>query len=203
MEFYTNLSNKVLNLKSEVIDIKSTNQVRIEKLESRVEKLEDENRVLKELKSVHSTVDSDEPVIEKKKSSKHGMKIADIDVDFENNLKKAQAEAYNLDLDHQEKVLSMLDVNDKEPADVEEVLEVVKAAKLVSKVVTTAKVDVNAASVQDTPITTAEATKVIIPRKRRDVIIQDHEETTTTVIVLPKVQAKDKGKAILIKNLSH
>nr|GEV43930.1 phospholipase-like protein [Tanacetum cinerariifolium] len=151
MDFCTNLSNKVLNLKSEVIDIKSTYQ---------------------------------------EKSSKHGRKIADIDADFENNLKKAQAEAYNLDLDHQEKVLSMLDVNDKEPADVEEVLEVVKVAKLVTKVVTTAKVDVNAASVQDTPITTAEATKVIIPRKRRGVIIQDHEETTTTVIVLPKVEAE-------------
>nr|GFC51552.1 hypothetical protein [Tanacetum cinerariifolium] len=45
--------------------------------------------------------------------------------------------AYNLDLDHQEKVLSMLDVNDEEPAGVEKVLEVVTAAKLITKVVTT------------------------------------------------------------------
>nr|GFB55370.1 hypothetical protein [Tanacetum cinerariifolium] len=35
----------------------------------------------------------------------------------------------------------MLDVNDKEPADVEKVLEVVKAAKLITEVVTTAGVD--------------------------------------------------------------
>nr|GEY29942.1 hypothetical protein [Tanacetum cinerariifolium] len=41
--------------------------------------------------------------MEKEKSSKHGRKIADIDADVEFNLEKAQAEAYNLDLDHQEK----------------------------------------------------------------------------------------------------
>nr|GFB96813.1 hypothetical protein [Tanacetum cinerariifolium] len=124
--------------------------------------------------------------MEKEKSSKQGKKIADIDTDVEFNLEKAQAEAYNLDLDHQEKVLSMLDVNDEEPADVEEVLKVVKATKLITKVVTTARVDVNVASDQDTPITAAKATKVIVSRKRRGVIIQDTEETTTPVTVQPK-----------------
>nr|GEZ75026.1 hypothetical protein [Tanacetum cinerariifolium] len=122
MEFCTNLSNKVLDLESEVIKIKSTYQARIKKLEIRVERLEEENRVLKELKSVHSTVDFDEPVMEKEKSSKQGRKIADFDADVEFNLEKAQAKAYNLELDHQEKVLSILDVNDEDPADVEEVL---------------------------------------------------------------------------------
>nr|GEW10304.1 hypothetical protein [Tanacetum cinerariifolium] len=99
-----------------------------------------------------------------------------IDANVEINLEKVQAEAYNLDLDHQEKVLSMLDFNDEDPADVEK---------------------------SDTPITIAEATKVTVevpkPRKRRGVIIQDPEETTITVTVQPKVQAKDKGKAILIE----
>nr|GEZ68168.1 hypothetical protein [Tanacetum cinerariifolium] len=61
----------------------------------------------------------------------------------------------------------MMYVNDKEAADVEEVLEVVKAAKLITEVVTTVGVDVNAASVQDIPITTDEATKVSVLRKRR------------------------------------
>nr|GEV51584.1 hypothetical protein [Tanacetum cinerariifolium] len=160
------------DLESEVINIKSTYKARIEKLESREE------------------------------SSKQKRKIADIDVEI--NLEKFQAEAYNLDLDHQEKVLSMLDVNDEEPVDVKEVLEVVKAVKLITEVVTTAGVDVNAFSVKDTLITTAEATKVIVevpkPRKRRGVIIQDPEETTTTIVTVQlKVQAKDKGKAILIE----
>nr|GEZ78953.1 hypothetical protein [Tanacetum cinerariifolium] len=168
----TNLSNKVLDLEGEVIDIKSTFKAKIEKLESRVERFEEENRILKELKGVHSTIAFDKP-------------------------------AYNLDLYHQEKVLSMLNVNDEEPADVKEVVDVVTTAKLITKVVTTAKDDVNAASIQDTPITTAEATKVTVevpkPRKRRGVIIQDPEETTTTVTMQPKVQSKNKGKAILIE----
>nr|GEV42672.1 hypothetical protein [Tanacetum cinerariifolium] len=137
MDLCTNLSNKVLGLESEVINIKYTYQERIEKLESMVERLEEENKMLNELKSVHFTVDSDESVMEKEQSSKQGRKIVDIDVDIEINLEKAQAQVYNLDLDHQEKVFSMLDVNDEEPADVEEVLEVVKAARLITKVVTT------------------------------------------------------------------
>nr|GEW36079.1 hypothetical protein [Tanacetum cinerariifolium] len=61
----------------------------IEKLEGRVKRLEEENRMLKELKSVHSTDDADKFVIEKEKSSKQGRKIADINVDFEINLEKA------------------------------------------------------------------------------------------------------------------
>nr|GEW93004.1 hypothetical protein [Tanacetum cinerariifolium] len=130
----------------------SISQAKIKKLESRVERLEEENRALKDLKGVHSTVDFDEPVMEKEESSKQGRKIANLDANVEINLGKVQAEAYNLDLDHQEKVLSMLDVNDEELA--------------------------------DTPITAAEASKVIVevpkPRKKRGVIIQDPEETTTT-----------------------
>nr|GFB16607.1 hypothetical protein [Tanacetum cinerariifolium] len=123
MDLCTNLSNKVLELESGVIDTKSTYQEKIEKLKGRVERLEEEK-----------------------------------------------------------KVLSMMDANEEEPADVEEVLEVVKAVKLMTKVVTTVG-----------------ATKVSVPRKRRGVIIQDPKETTTTSTVQPKVQAKDKGKAILIE----
>nr|GEZ37085.1 hypothetical protein [Tanacetum cinerariifolium] len=123
---------------------------KIEKLERKVERLEEENRVLKELKGVHFTGDFDEPVMEKEESSKQGRKIADINAN----------------------VLRLLDVNDDEPAGVEEVLEVVKAVKLIPEVVTTARVDGNAANVQDTPITAAKATKVIIEvpksRKRRE-----------------------------------
>nr|GEU51631.1 hypothetical protein [Tanacetum cinerariifolium] len=152
MDLCTNLSNKVLNLKSEVLDIKSTYKAKFEKLESRVDRFEKENRVLKELMGVHSKVNYDEPIMEKEESSKQERKIADIDAD----------------------VLSMLDVNDKEPADVEEVLKVVTTIKLITKVVTTAKDDVTASSVE-----------VPKPRKRKGVIIQNPKETTT-VTVQPK-----------------
>nr|GEU72651.1 uncharacterized mitochondrial protein AtMg00810-like [Tanacetum cinerariifolium] len=149
----------VLELESEVIDIKSTYKDGIEKLEGRVDKLDEENGILKDLHNVHSKVDTDAPI----------------------------AKPYKMDLEHQEKVLSMQDVDDEEPAELEEVLEVVKAAKLMTEVVTT------------TGATTAEATKVNVPRRRRGGVIQDPEETTSTVVVHLEVQSKDKGKGILIE----
>nr|GFC83670.1 hypothetical protein [Tanacetum cinerariifolium] len=64
------------------------------------------------------------------------------------------------------------------------VIEVVTAAKLIIKVVTTA----------------AQVPKASALRKRRGVVIQDPKETTTaSVIVQTKVKSKDKGKEILIK----
>nr|GFA19267.1 hypothetical protein [Tanacetum cinerariifolium] len=71
---------------------------------------------------------------------------------------------------------------DAKPADVEEVLEVVIATKLMTEVVTTA-----------VPITTAaQVPKPSAPRRRRGVIIHDPEETSTSVIVHSEVQSKDK-----------
>nr|GEY95595.1 hypothetical protein [Tanacetum cinerariifolium] len=156
---------------------------RIKKLEGRVDKLEEENWVLKDLNSVHSKVDIAAPVVEKEKSFKQGRIIADIDEDVEINLEEAQAKPYRMDLEHPKKVLSMQDVDDKEPAEVEEVLEVVTVSKLITKVVTTAGAT-----------TIAEATKVGVPRRRRGVVIQDPEETTSTVVVHSEVQSKEKGK---------
>nr|GEV61882.1 copia protein [Tanacetum cinerariifolium] len=81
-----------------------------------------------------------------------------------------------------EKVLSMQDIDEEEPAKVEEVLEVVKAAKLMTEVVTTAQ-----------PTTTAaQVSKASAPRRRRGVVIQDLEETTTSVIMHSEVQSKNK-----------
>nr|GEU73498.1 hypothetical protein [Tanacetum cinerariifolium] len=111
MELCTHLSNKVLELESKIIDIKSTYKERIEKLEGRVDRLEKENKVLKELHSVHSKVDTAAPIVKKEKSFKQGRIIANIDED---------------------------DVDDEEPTEVEEVLKVVTAAKLITEVVTTA-----------------------------------------------------------------
>nr|GEX26578.1 synaptobrevin, longin-like domain protein [Tanacetum cinerariifolium] len=136
MDLCTHLSNKVLELKSEVIDIKSSSKERIEKLEGRVTKLEEENRIFKELHSVHSKADTAAPV----------------------------------------------NVDEEEPAEVEKVLEVVKAAKLMTEVVTTTGAT-----------TTAEAPKVSVPKRRRGLIIQDPKETTSTVVMHSKVQSKDKG----------
>nr|GFD19642.1 hypothetical protein [Tanacetum cinerariifolium] len=72
MDLCTHLSNKVMELESEVIDIKSTYKERIEKLEGRVDRLEEENRVLKDLHSVHSKVGTVVPVVKKEKSFQTG-----------------------------------------------------------------------------------------------------------------------------------
>nr|GFB99234.1 hypothetical protein [Tanacetum cinerariifolium] len=81
------LSNKVLNLENEVIEIKSSHKAKIVELESKVEKLEEENRSLtKELKSFNTRVESpaiNETVVDKEESSKQGRKILDIDADAE------------------------------------------------------------------------------------------------------------------------
>nr|GEZ71235.1 hypothetical protein [Tanacetum cinerariifolium] len=75
-------------------------------------------------------------------------------------------------------------------AQVEEVLEVVTAAKLMIKVVTTAT----------TTITTAPIPKASAPRRRRGLIIQYHKEVSTVSLsVQLEVKPKDKGKGILVE----
>nr|GEZ50783.1 hypothetical protein [Tanacetum cinerariifolium] len=106
MDLCTRLSNKVLDLESEVIDIKSSFTARIQKLEDRVDQLEVENKVLK-VKSFKTTqVDTAAPAENMEKSFKQGRMIADMDKDVEVNLQEAQAKAYNLDLKHSEKVVT-------------------------------------------------------------------------------------------------
>nr|GFC97376.1 hypothetical protein [Tanacetum cinerariifolium] len=59
MDLCTNLSNKVLDLENEVIEIKSSHKAKIEELESRVEKLEEENMSLtKDHKIFNTRVES-------------------------------------------------------------------------------------------------------------------------------------------------
>nr|GEW66890.1 retrotransposon protein, putative, unclassified [Tanacetum cinerariifolium] len=103
---------------------------------------------------------------------------------------ESQAKVYNLDLQHSKKVFSMQDTNEAKLTEVKEALEVVTTTKLMTEVVTTA-----------TPITTtAQVPKASAPRKTRGVVIQDLEETAAaSVIVHSKVQSKDKGKGILVK----
>nr|GEW48099.1 retrovirus-related Pol polyprotein from transposon TNT 1-94 [Tanacetum cinerariifolium] len=124
---------KVLDLEIEVIDIKFSFTDKIAKLEDKVHKLEEENRILKEKSFKSSKSDIAAPVEDKEELFKQERMIADMDEDVEVNLEEAQAKAYNLDLQHSKKVLSMHDTDEEEPAKVEEVLEVVTAAKLMTK----------------------------------------------------------------------
>nr|GEV82968.1 hypothetical protein [Tanacetum cinerariifolium] len=181
LDLCTRLSKKVLDLESKVLDIKSSFTEKIVKLEDRVHKLEEENRILKEKSFNYAKIDTAAPVEEKEKSFKQGRMIADMDEDVEVNLEEAQAKAYNLDLQHSEKVLNMQDIDEEKLAKVEEVLEVVTATKLFTEVVTTT---------EPTTTTAAQLPKASAPRRRRGVVIQDLEETATSVIMHTKLEAE-------------
>nr|GEV45902.1 hypothetical protein [Tanacetum cinerariifolium] len=89
-------------------------------------------------------------------------------------LAESQEKVYHLELQHAEKVLSMQDTNQAEPAEVKEVIEVVTVSKLMTEIVTTAA----------TTITTAQVPKASAPRRRRGVVIQDPEETATASVIV-------------------
>nr|GEY71857.1 hypothetical protein [Tanacetum cinerariifolium] len=122
-----------------------------------------------------------------------------MDANIQGRLAESQAKAYNLDLQHAKKVLSMQDTDEANPAEVEEVLEVVIAARLMTKVVTTA----------------AQVPKASALRKRRGVVIQDPEETAAASIICfwtttkartingeAWIHAKVDGKKVIISEAS-
>nr|GFA10602.1 hypothetical protein [Tanacetum cinerariifolium] len=145
----------------------------ITKLKRRVKKLEKENRVkvlkLRRLKRVGTSqrVDTSEDTV-MDDASNQGRKIDELDKDdvvalmddkeedkkeekakvveddqVQGRQAESQAEIYKIDMDHASKVLSM---QEGEPAEVQEVVDVVTTAKLITKVVTATSEIVTAAS---------------------------------------------------------
>nr|GEX76095.1 hypothetical protein [Tanacetum cinerariifolium] len=109
----------------------------------------------------------------------------DMNADVQGRLAESQVKVHHLDLEHTEKVLSMQDTDEAEPAEIEEVIEVVTAAKLMTEVVTTAA----------TIITAAQVSKASAPRRRRGVVIQDPKETATASViddVMEQVKKREK-----------
>nr|GEW96631.1 hypothetical protein [Tanacetum cinerariifolium] len=96
IDLCTNLSNKVLDLENEVIEMKSSYKAKIAELERRVEKLKEENMSLtKKLKSFNTRVESSdikETIVDKEESPKQGRKIVDINADAEDADVKEVAE---------------------------------------------------------------------------------------------------------------
>nr|GEX77840.1 hypothetical protein [Tanacetum cinerariifolium] len=166
--------------------MKSSHKVKIEELESRVEKFTEENRSLtKKLKSFNTMVESPtikETVMDKEESSKQG-KIGDIDADAEVNLENV----YNLDMAHEEIVLSMQDVPD---ADVKEVAEEVVELMEIAKIIVDEVSQPSEATKKTVDITTALKAKGIVFH---------HKEKSTTRTTSLKSQAKDKSKAKLVE----
>nr|GEU52953.1 putative reverse transcriptase, RNA-dependent DNA polymerase [Tanacetum cinerariifolium] len=207
---------------------KEAQTLEIIKLKTRVKKLERVNKVkafkLRRLKKVGTSqridtsddmedvsnlgrmiveLDRDEGVelMGEKEKTKDVMDIVD-DAQVEGRQAKKQAEIYQIDLDHPSKVLSM----QEDESEVQEAVEVVTTAKLITEVVNAASTPVSTAS---TIILAAEpnvpaATLTVIPvtvsytRRRKRVIIRDPEEESTP-IKLAETKSKDKGKAIMVE----
>nr|GEW42114.1 hypothetical protein [Tanacetum cinerariifolium] len=204
----------------------------ITKLKSRVKKLERRNKAsklqrLKKVGTAQRIETSDDTVMDD--VSKQEKMIADMDADVDVTLKdvmvdvkdvaaqdakidesadvqgwkaESQAQIYQIDLEHADKVLSMHD-DDVEPAELQEVVEVVTTDMLITEVVTATSATLTAATPQ---LTTAAAptltTNPSAARKRNGVVIRDPQETTTlSTIIHFEAKSKDKGKGILVEEL--
>nr|GEU40828.1 hypothetical protein [Tanacetum cinerariifolium] len=102
----------------------------------------------------------------------------DIDSDVQGRLSESQAKVYHLDLEHADKVLSMQDTDEAVPAEVEEVIKVVTAANLMTKVVTTAATAITATQFPKAKYKSKDKGKGILveepkPLKRQEQIEQD------------------------------
>nr|GEY31705.1 hypothetical protein [Tanacetum cinerariifolium] len=128
------------------------------------------------------------------------VKDADI-ADTEGRQADKQSEIYNIDLDHSSKVLSM----QEDDSEVQDVVEVVTTAKLITDVVTAAASQVSAASATiptAKPSIPAAALTIVAAytRRRKKVIIKDPEEElslkTSAKTPVETLKGKDKGKEI-------
>nr|GEV04468.1 copia protein [Tanacetum cinerariifolium] len=115
---------------------------------------------------------------------------------------ESQAKIYKIDLDHANKVLSMQE-EESEPAELQEVVNVVTTAKIITEVVTVASITITGDEVPVPTAIIADApTLTAAPRRRtKGMVIKDPEEssTTTSIIFHSEAKSKDKGKRILVE----
>nr|GEX13235.1 hypothetical protein [Tanacetum cinerariifolium] len=132
----------------------------ITKLKRRVKKLERRNkgRIIAEMDQ-----DADVVLEEAKEVADYAKADQDANVDESVDIQgrkvESQAEIYKIDLDHANKVLSMQE-EESELAEVQEVVDVVTTAKLITKVVTAASTTISAAEVPVSAATTDAAPKL-------------------------------------------
>nr|GEX57329.1 hypothetical protein [Tanacetum cinerariifolium] len=200
MDTYTALTRRVEHLELD----KVARAIKITKLKQRVKKLERRNKVkvlkLRRLQKVRTTQrveTSDETM--KDDVSNQGRIIAEMDQDADVVLEEAKEVAKDAKED------------ESEPAKVQEVVDVVTTAKIITKVVTAASETITASSITITAIeaqvpaatlTAAPARVTVAPsRRRKGVVIRDlQKESTTSTIILAKTKSKDKGKGILVED---
>nr|GEX88357.1 hypothetical protein [Tanacetum cinerariifolium] len=201
VEFPTHLFQQVLDTCSALTHHienlehdKAAQKLEIIKLKARVKRLERDNKVksskLRRLKKV-GTSKRIESSVDIKDVFNQGRMIDDLDKDEGIEL----AEIYHLVLDHPSKVLSM----QEDDSEVQEVVEVVTTAKLITEVVTAATSQVSTASTTISvakPSIHAAAVTAAYTRRRKVVIIRDPEEELYSKTPTETPKLKDKGKEI-------
>nr|GEX95487.1 hypothetical protein [Tanacetum cinerariifolium] len=186
----TTLTRRVKHLEHDKI----AQSLEITKLKQRVKKLKRRNKLkvskLRRLKRVETSqrVDtSDDTIMDN--VSKQGRIIASMDADKDVTLKDVADIAKEVALDAE--IEESADDDELEPDELQEVVEVVTTAKLMTEVVTAADTSLTAAV-----LTTAPS----VARRRKGVVIRDPEETATpSIIIHPEAKSKDKGKWILVE----
>nr|GEY27579.1 hypothetical protein [Tanacetum cinerariifolium] len=193
----TTLTRRVENLEQDKI----AQALEITKLKQRVKKLERRNKLkvskLKRLKKVGTTqrVDtSNDNVMDD--VSKQERIIASMDADVDVNPKDVAEIAKEVALDAEIKESD----DELEPDELQEVVEVVTTAKLITEVVTAASATItDAAPILTTAAAPTLTTAPSTARRRKGVVIRDPEETATpSTIIHTKPKSKDRGKGIMV-----
>nr|GEU90629.1 hypothetical protein [Tanacetum cinerariifolium] len=198
-------SLEIIKLKQRVKKLERKNKLKVAqsleiiKLKQRVKKLERKNK----LREIIANMDADEDVtlkdVDVVAKEVRVEKDAEIEenADVQGRQAESQAQIYQIDLEHSDKVLSMQD-NELEPSELKEVVEVVTTAKLMTEVVIAASATITAAT---TPITVATITAApSAARRRKRVVVRDPKETATpSIIIHSEPKSKDKRKGIMVE----
>nr|GEW23332.1 hypothetical protein [Tanacetum cinerariifolium] len=202
---------KIIKLKTRVKKLEKTNKAKTLKLR-RLKKVGTSQRVdtsddtlIKDVSNQWRVIDIDEDVVKETKEVRKY--TADIQVEGR------QADIYHIYIDHAAKVLSM----QKDESEVQEALEVVTTAKLITEVVAAVSETVSAAAVIPSvvpetisaaaiPTVTAPTVKVValvkaaVPstRRKKGVVIWDPEEESSAKTPT-ETTSNDKGKGILVE----
>nr|GEZ08361.1 hypothetical protein [Tanacetum cinerariifolium] len=143
-------------------------------------------------------IDADEDVVLEEAKDVAVEKSADVkeNADIQGRTTESQTKIYKIDLNHAIKVLSMME-EESEPIKLQEVVDDVTTAKIITKVVIAASTTIIAADVPiPTAITAAAPTLTAAPSRRmKGVVIRNPKESTTTsTIIHSKSKSKDKAQ---------
>nr|GEU62416.1 hypothetical protein [Tanacetum cinerariifolium] len=155
------LAMDITKLKRKVKKLEMGNKVKVLKLR-RLQKVRTTRRVETSNETIMDDIsnqgrmiaemDQDaDVVLEEDKEVADDVKGVQVNADIQGRKTKSQAEIYKIDLDHANKVLSMQE-DETEPSKVQEVVDVVTTAKLITKVVTAVSETITAASANITAV---------------------------------------------------